>query len=52
VLIQSLGLLEGTLPPKVMSLVVEWASLHRQELLENWEGLRSSGKFKKIDPLV
>ena len=52
VLIQSLGMLEGSLPPKVLSLVVEWASLHRQELLENWEGLRTSGEFKKIEPLV
>jgi hypothetical protein len=52
ILIESLGLLEGSLPAKVQSLVVEWASIHRGELQANWEGLRTSGQFKKIEPLV
>lgn len=30
--IDTLGLVEGNLPPRVLGLVVEWASLHRQEL--------------------
>ncbi len=32
--IRDLGILEGYLPPKALELVVEWASLHQQELLE------------------
>jgi len=50
--IKNLGLLQGKLPPKVMSLVVEWAQEHQDELLENWESIRTTGKFKKIEPLV
>lgn len=50
--IKNLGLLEGKLPPKVMSLVVEWAQEHQDELLENWESIRTTGNFKKIEPLV
>ena len=36
VLIDRPGLLRGDLPPRALSLVVEWAALHRDELLENW----------------
>ncbi len=51
--IRDLGILEGYLPPKALALVVEWASLHQQELLENWKSLseEGSGLFKKIEPL-
>ncbi len=50
--IETLGLIEGKLPSKVLSLVVEWAHDHKQELLDNWESLQSTGRFKKIEPLV
>lgn len=50
--IASLGLVEGKLPPKVMSLVVEWAQEHQDELLENWNSIKETGKFHKINPLV
>ncbi len=30
--IRDLGILEGYLPPKALALVVEWASIHQQEL--------------------
>lgn len=52
VAIQTLGLIEGKIPPKVLSLVVEWASLHQAELLDNWESLRSSGSYRCIEPLT
>ena len=29
-------LLEGELLPRALGLVVEWAALHRQELLDDW----------------
>ena len=29
-------LLEGSLPPRVLGLVMEWAALHKTELTENW----------------
>lgn len=50
--IQPLSLLDGKLPPRVLSLVIEWASEHQQELLENWNSLRTTGAFHRIAPLV
>ena len=50
--IHSLKMLEGNLPPRVKGLVVEWASLHQEQLMENWELLRKTQKFKKIEPLA
>ena len=51
--IGNLGILQGYLPPKALALVIEWASVHQDELLENWESLseEGSGSFKKIEPL-
>jgi len=50
--INTLGLIEGKLPSKVLSLVVEWAQEHQQELLENWNSIKETGKYHKIQPLV
>ncbi|RLC80845.1 MAG: DUF4160 domain-containing protein, partial [Chloroflexi bacterium] len=35
--IADLKLLEGHLPKRIISLVLEWAFEHRDELMENWE---------------
>jgi hypothetical protein len=50
--IEPLALTEGKLPPRVHSLVIEWASEHQAELLENWNALRTTGLFHRIAPLV
>ena len=50
--IESLGIMEGKLPPKVLSLAVEWAGQHQNELYENWESLRRTGDYHRIAPLV
>ncbi len=50
--IDNLGITEGSLPPRVLSLVIEWASLHREELLKNWNSIIESGIFNKIQPLT
>ena len=39
--------LEGHLPQKAMSMVMEWIALHRDELKEIWE----TQNFKQISPL-
>ena len=52
VVIETLGMMEGRLPARVLSLVVEWASLHQIELLENWEGIRTNGVCHRIEPLA
>jgi hypothetical protein len=51
--ILDLGILEGYLPPKALALVVEWASIHKEVLIENWESLSENGigSFKKVEPL-
>lgn len=51
--ITSLGIVEGYLPPKALALVVEWASMHQAELMENWRSLSENGNgtFVKIEPL-
>ena len=50
--ISDLRLLEGKLPQRVISLVLEWAFEHRDELQENWEYAQRHEDLKKIDPLV
>ena len=49
--IASLRVLEGRLPSRALGLVVEWASLHQEELMMNWEALRIDRPPKKIRPL-
>lgn len=49
--IRHLSLFSGALPPRVLGLVIEWATLHRQELLEDWEKAQAQQELKKIAPL-
>jgi hypothetical protein len=49
--INDLALLDGKLPPKVLGLVVEWASLHKKELIENWKLATQLKQLKPIKPL-
>jgi hypothetical protein len=48
--IQPLALLQGQLSPRVLGLVMEWATLHQAELRENWELARQQVPLNKIDP--
>jgi hypothetical protein len=50
--INKLELLWGSLPPRVLGLVIEWAALHQQELMENWERAKRQESIKAIEPLV
>jgi hypothetical protein len=45
------GIVEGKFPKRALNLVMEWYELHKEELLENWMLIASSGDFKKIKPL-
>lgn len=49
--IKDLAIQEGKLPPKVLGLVMEWASIHQKELMKNWELARSLKDLKPISPL-
>ena len=50
--IKDLALLEGQLPPRVLGLVMEWAGLHKNELMDNWNMVKETGKWFKIEPLT
>ena len=49
--IGTLTVFAGTLPPRAFGLVMEWAALHRDELLAFWEDARKLRPLGKIDPL-
>lgn len=49
--INDFSLIQGKLPSKALALVVEWASIHQNELIENWNLGKSNLGFKKIEPL-
>ena len=44
-------LIAGELPRRALALVAEWATLHRDELLSNWERARRNEPLEPIDPL-
>ena len=49
--IDPVGLLGGELPPRVLALVIEWATLHHQDLMENWRRLHDDEPAQRIAPL-
>jgi hypothetical protein len=42
----------GYLPPRVLLIVKEWASIYKAELLKNWEKARNLEVISAITPLV
>ncbi|MFO5526823.1 MAG: DUF4160 domain-containing protein [Cuspidothrix sp.] len=49
--IETLSILEGKLSPRVLGLVIEWAAMHKSELLRNWNLARQNNSLEKIEPL-
>lgn len=49
--IDQLTLLDGNLSPRVRGLVIEWAALHQEELLEDWNRARRMEELAPIAPL-
>jgi hypothetical protein len=52
VAIAPLQVIEGKLSPRTLGLVMEWAALHQNELLQDWDLARNMQAPKRIDPLV
>jgi len=44
-------LIAGSMPRRALTLVAEWAALHQEELLANWERARREEQLEAIDPL-
>ena len=49
--IADLSVIEASLPSRALGLVIEWASLHQDELHEAWIRASSSQPPGRIDPL-
>jgi len=49
--IRNLAVFAGWLPPRALGLVIEWATLHQQELLDNWHKAEDQEPLVKIEPL-
>lgn len=49
--IETLSVISGRLSPRSLGLVVEWASLHRDELKKNWNKVNRYEQPDKIEPL-
>jgi hypothetical protein len=51
VAIDSLEILRGGLPRRALSLVLEWATLHRNALREDWQLAHAGMAPRPIEPL-
>lgn len=49
--IQRLAVTEGKLPRRATNLVLDWAELHRAELMKNWDLCQSLQQPEPIAPL-
>lgn len=49
--IRTLEIMEGRLPRRALALVLEWAAMHRNALMEDWNLCESRQMPRKIAPL-
>lgn len=49
--IRDFTLSKGYLPPRALGLVIEWAALHQNELLDDWELAKNNQNLLIIDAL-
>jgi len=49
--INTFALFAGHFPPRALGLVIEWATLHQDELLNDWERAQGQEPLSKIEPL-
>jgi hypothetical protein len=49
--IYHLAVFAGSLPPRALGLVIEWATLHQAELMNDWTLARDQQSLERIDPL-
>ena len=49
--IHALSVFAGRLSPRALGLVIEWATVHQQELIDDWRRAEGQSPLEKIDPL-
>ncbi len=45
------SVIEGNIPQRALSMVIEWAALHKRELETNWQLVSQFKLPEKIEPL-
>jgi len=45
------GIIDGKFPKRALGMVLAWDELHKEELLQDRESIRTTGEFKRIQPL-
>jgi hypothetical protein len=50
--IRTLDVINGKLPNRAHAMILEWASLHKSELLQNWNRAIVPETLEKIEPLA
>jgi len=49
--IDDFAVLEGFLPPRALGLVMEWAEIHKEELIADWKLTKENKSPAPIEPL-
>jgi hypothetical protein len=49
--IKDFSIIEGQIPSRALGMVIEWASLHQEELMDNWKKAIENESLDKIEPL-
>ena len=49
--IEDFAIIKGHLPPRALGLVIEWADIHKNELMENWKMAIGNNPLFSIEPL-
>ena len=49
--IRDFSVIEGQLSSRALGMVIEWASLHQDELMGNWKKVIENQSLVKIEPL-
>lgn len=49
--IDTLAIIDSTLPRRQLRLVLAWAELHQDELAENWRRARAGETLLEVEPL-
>ena len=45
------GTVKGEMPRRALKLVFDWLDLYKEELMDNWNSIKETGKYNKIQPL-
>lgn len=45
-------IIKGAIPNRQLKLVLAWATIHQDELMQNWELARSQKPLNRINPLI